>query len=90
MTRGKVPGCPEESLVSEHVPADRACPTRSDGVAPLIVHWITPPICLERQRRNYHKCPLCQYRGLGAKDKLPVPPPRTVTQLERRAVSEAG
>jgi hypothetical protein len=44
----------------------RQCPTRESGVHALIAHWITPATCLERQRRNYHKCFACLYRGLSA------------------------
>jgi hypothetical protein len=49
-------------------PADdrRLCPTRTSGAHSLIAHWITPATCLERQRRSYHKCFTCQYRGLSA------------------------
>lgn len=52
----------------------RQCPTRESGAHSLIAHWITPAVCLERQRRNYHKCYACQYRGLAADVVLaPVP-----------------
>lgn len=60
----------------------RLCPTRAGGAHSLIAHWITPATCLERQRRNYHKCFTCQYRGLAASAILPalakhapLPPP---------------
>ena len=70
----------------------RQCPTRSNGAAPLIAHWITPPTCLERQRRNYHKCFTCLYRGLGANQVLPVLPALPVPRIApavRAPVSEA-
>lgn len=44
----------------------RSCPTRTSGALSLIAQWITPATCLERQRRNYHKCFTCQYQGLSA------------------------
>lgn len=55
-------------------PADdrRLCPTRASGAHSLIAHWITPATCLERQRRNYHKCFACQYQGLSASAILPA------------------
>jgi hypothetical protein len=61
----------------------RLCPTRSNGAHSLIAHWITPATCLERQRRNYHKCFSCEYRGLSAQAVLtplakPVLPPALV------------
>ena len=68
----------------------RLCPTRASGAHSLIAHWITPTTCLERQRRNYHKCCTCQYRGQGADLVLPVPPkaaapeaPVSVTPVRR-------
>jgi hypothetical protein len=59
----------------------RQCPTRSNGTHSLIAHWITPSACVERQRRNYHKCFTCRYQGLNASAVLsplakPVPLPR--------------
>ena len=51
----------------------RLCPTRVGGAHSLIAHWITPTTCFERQRRGYHKCFSCQYRGLGAEVRLPQP-----------------
>ena len=56
-------------------PADdrRLCPTRTSGAYSLIAHWITPATCFERQRRSYHKCFTCSYRGLGASTLLPLP-----------------
>ena len=74
----------------------RLCPTRASGAHSLIAHWITPGICLERQRRNFHKCPSCQYRGLGAEAVLPQPsrppPPELPVSAEpvRRARSKAA
>lgn len=50
----------------------RQCPTRPDGAHSLIAHWITPAVCLDRQRHNYHKCFTCQYRGLAAGAVLPA------------------
>ena len=71
----------------------RQCPTRADGVVPLIAHWIQPATCLERQRKNYHKCFLCLYRGKGADLRLPVssppPPGRTLREIGPLDVSEA-
>lgn len=71
----------------------RQCPTRADGVVPLIAHWILPATCLERQRKNYHKCFLCLYRGKGAEVRLPVPsvppPERTLPEIRPMSVSEA-
>ncbi len=49
----------------------RQCPTRTDGAHPLIAHWITPAVCLQRQRQLYHKCFACEYRGLAADKVLP-------------------
>ena len=51
----------------------RLCPTRVGGAHSLIAHWITPATCFERQRRSYHKCFTCQYRGLAADVRLPQP-----------------
>jgi hypothetical protein len=73
----------------------RLCPTRASGAHSLIAHWITPATCLERQRRNYHKCFTCQYRGQGADVVLAVPPkahaPEPVAEVVpvRRARSKA-
>lgn len=70
--------------MAENPPANRRqCPTRADGVVPLIVHWIPPSTCLERQRGHYHKCYTCLYRGKGADEKLPVPPAQLVPQFVR-------
>ncbi len=49
----------------------RQCPTRTGGAHSLIAHWITPAVCFDRQRHNYHKCFACQYRGLAAGVVLP-------------------
>ena len=50
-------------------PAERRqCPTRPSGPVPLIAHWITLGTCAERQRRLYHKCFTCSYRGKGANE----------------------
>lgn len=74
----------------------RLCPTRAGGAHSLIAHWISPAVCLERQRRNYHKCPSCQYRGLSAEALLPAPvkppPPELPARTEpvRRARSKAS
>lgn len=46
----------------------RQCPTRPSGPIPLIAHWITLGTCAERQRRLYHKCFTCAYRGKGANE----------------------
>lgn len=70
----------------------RLCPTRASGAHSLIAHWIAPSTCLARQRANYHKCPTCQYRGLGAEARLsqPVkpPPPELPAEPVRRARSK--
>ena len=72
----------------------RLCPTRASGAHSLIAHWITPTACLARQRANYHKCPACQYRGLGIEAVLPLPvkppPPELPVSTEpvRRARSK--
>jgi hypothetical protein len=58
----------------------RLCPTRASGAHSLIAHWITPSTCLERQRRNYHKCFTCQYRGLSASTILPAPAKPSVAE----------
>lgn len=74
----------------------RLCPTRASGAHTLIAHWLTPGACLERQRANYHKCPTCLYRGLGAEVVLPIPVepppvelPASATPV-RRARSKKG
>lgn len=64
----------------------RQCPTRTDGVHSLIAHWITPAVCLDRQRHNYHKCFACQYRGLGADAKLAGPLRASTPETTPRAV----
>jgi hypothetical protein len=51
----------------------RSCPTRASGNAPLIVQRISLGTCFERQRRNYHKCFTCAFRGVGAGERAPVP-----------------
>lgn len=60
----------------------RQCPTRVDGSHSLIEHLITPKVCLDRQRGRYHKCYLCQFRGLSSVTQLPplsaVPPMPTL------------
>jgi len=63
-----VPRSNRGSVPLADTPADdrRQCPTRASGAQPLIAHHITFATCLERQRRNYHKCFTCSYRGLGA------------------------
>jgi hypothetical protein len=76
--------------------AHRLCPTRASGAHSLIAHWIAPHACLERQQRNYHKCPACQYRGLPADALLPQPPKPPPPELPvsaapvRRARSKAA
>ena len=54
----------------------RLCPTRTNGANSLIAHWITPDVCLTRQRTGYHKCFACAYRGLAAGAVLPDAPAR--------------
>ncbi len=69
---------------------NRSCPTRADGSEVLIAHRIPLATCQERQRRMYHKCFACAFRGAEAgaagprklpalsdmlpKEKLPVRP----------------
>lgn len=69
----------------------RQCPTRASGAHSLIAHWITPATCVERQRRNYHKCFSCQYRGLGANATLPNAParPQPVAKSEAKPAQSA-
>jgi hypothetical protein len=62
-------------LTDQPADARRLCPTRANGVASLIAHWITPATCLQRQRSNYHKCFTCRYQGLGANATLPTVKP---------------
>jgi hypothetical protein len=72
----------------------RQCPTRTDGVHSLIAHWITPAVCLDRQRHNYHKCFACRYRGLAAGAVLtaaaraPMPASMPVPVPVRKATSK--
>jgi len=54
----------------------RLCPTRASGAHALIAHWITPDVCLARQRTGFHKCFSCAYRGLSAGAVLPDAPVR--------------
>jgi hypothetical protein len=49
----------------------RLCPTRASGAQPLIVHSISIDTCCDRQRRTYHKCFTCAWRGLAAGASLP-------------------
>lgn len=64
----------------------RACPTRTSGPQPLIVHSIGCDTCSERQRRGYHKCPTCAWRGLPAGATLP---PEFATFVPRPAPLES-
>ena len=57
---------------------ERVCPTRDSGHAPLIVQRIALATCFERQRRNYHKCFTCAYRGLAANERPALAAPREV------------
>lgn len=41
----------------------RQCPTRADGADPLIEHEIPQGMCMDRQRRHYHKCFTCAHRN---------------------------
>ena len=52
----------------------RLCPTRVDLEETLFAHVITPPMCQERQREHYHKCPTCQHNNHRAalRDQLPA------------------
>ena len=40
---------------------DRACPTRTDGAAPLFQHRLTTAQCQSKQRGMYHKCFSCAH-----------------------------
>lgn len=79
----------------EKGPVDRKrlCPTRTSGAISLIAQWITPTTCLERQRRNYHKCFTCQYQGLSAEAILTpplksVPPPKLAPAAPVEGIAE--
>ena len=37
------------------------CPTRVDGVTPLIQHRLTQNQCQSKQRGLYHKCVTCSH-----------------------------
>jgi len=63
----------------------RQCPTRASGAAPLIAHWIAPGSCLERQRRNYHKCFTCAFRGLSAAERPKAAPLAPLGRVARPA-----
>jgi len=67
-------------LAQPNPSARRLCPTRPDGVHALIAQSIEPATCLDRQRRLYHKCYACQYRGLGAEAVLPSGTPEPVPE----------
>jgi len=67
----------------------RSCPTRTTGAAPLIVQWITPATCLERQRRNYHKCFTCFFRGAGVMELRPMPIVPPMPRRERPPLDAA-
>jgi hypothetical protein len=54
----------------------RLCPTRVSGANSLIAHWVTPDACLTLQRRGFHRCFTCAYRGLSAAVVLPDAPVR--------------
>lgn len=56
----------------------RLCPTRTTGAHPLIAHWITPDVCLALQRKGFHKCFTCAYRGLSAAAVLADAPVRVI------------
>jgi hypothetical protein len=56
----------------------RLCPTRTSGANTLIAHWITSDVCLALQRRGYHKCFACAYRGLAAGAVLADAPTRII------------
>lgn len=56
----------------------RLCPTRTNGAHPLIAHWITPDVCLGLQRKGFHKCFTCAYRGLAASAVLADAPTRII------------
>lgn len=68
----------------------RLCPTRVGGAHSLIAHWITPATCFERQRRGYHKCFSCQYRGLTADVRLPQPARAGATLAEEVPLAPAA
>jgi hypothetical protein len=55
----------------------------------LIVHSISVDTCCDRQRRTYHKCFTCAWRGLAVGASLP---PEVAAGLQRTAtvVDPAG
>jgi hypothetical protein len=87
-------------LAERTVENRRQCPTRVQGAHSLIAHWITPAVCLDRQRRNYHKCFSCEYRGMAAEASLPPAlrgtPPRSapvavpVRKAKSKKATKAG
>jgi len=44
----------------------RDCPTLPEDGQALIRHRIAVPLCMRRQREQYHKCHRCVYRGQPA------------------------
>ena len=49
------------SLGSTLAKGERACPTRTDGAAPLFQHRLTVSQCQSKQRGLYHKCFSCAH-----------------------------
>lgn len=46
--------------------ATHICPTRPDGVEPLLAHAVSAAMCAQRQDRRYHKCWSCMHHAGGA------------------------
>ncbi len=60
------------------MPNDRylLCPQRESNDRALFTQLIALPLCEQRQREGYHKCPRCLNRTLGM--TLPTPAPRAL------------
>lgn len=43
--------------------AMRTCPTRVDSAPVLFAHAVTPNMCQQRQRDQYHKCFTCVHNN---------------------------
>lgn len=60
--------------MAEPQPAQRVCPTRTDGRTVLVAHKVSFGQCQDRQRGRYHKCFSCAYNNAYvAKYGLPSP-----------------
>jgi len=54
-------------------PAQRQCPTRSDGRAALFTHRVHEAECQNRQRGMFHRCFSCVYNNAWvARNGLPT------------------